>query len=348
MTSRMACQCLIRSLCGGYISHRFHLINPQLIATLENLKSPLWQVPRRTISNTSGKLKAREKKRGGFKNPYAHNHSRQRNAANVARQVELREQRAATLGDPIRGVTTPFIESFDSESPSPATASVDEISHTTTSSSPNEPPHSPAHATDEAHLNYYLTKPELETSIDYSRSLSEPLVAVDRERADPAKEADEAKAHDAAHKTATEAISRIVSLANASSKERTRVNIQRIIDTFGRHTTDNHLKPKAPSLQSTYSTIAEQKPTPRAGPDTGSSEVQIGILTAKIRILADRYEGANRNDKVNKRNLRLLLHRRQKLLKYMHKKERGSERWVNMIEKLGLTEATWKGQITVE
>ncbi|KAL8682065.1 MAG: hypothetical protein Q9186_001854 [Xanthomendoza sp. 1 TL-2023] len=293
-------------------------------------------------------MKPRERRRGHYEDLYARDQARKRKAANVARQAELKEQRAAVLGDPIRGVTTPFIRSLDSELPSEATTTVEDLSHTTSSASPNEPPPSPAHATSEAYLNYYLSRPELENSLEYSRSLSEPLIATDRERADPAVEAAEAKTHDLGHKLATEAISRIVSLANASSKERTRANVQRIIDTFGRHSTDHHLKPKAPSLQSTYSTITEQKPTPRAGPDTGSSEVQIGILTAKIRILADRYEGANRNDKVNKRNLRLLLHRRQKLLKYMQKKERGSERWFNMIEKMGLTEATWKGQIAVQ
>ena len=94
--------------------------------------------------------------------------------------------------------------------------------------------------------------------------------------------------------------------------------------------------------------VPKAPPKERAGPDTGSSEVQIGILTAKIRRLADQYEGVSRNDKVNKRNLRLLLHRRQKLLKYMERRERGSGRWYNMIETLGLTEATWKGQIAVE
>ncbi|KAL8702731.1 MAG: hypothetical protein Q9201_004107 [Fulgogasparrea decipioides] len=288
------------------------------------------------------------KARKGFKDSYAYHHSRQRQAANKARQVELRQQRAAALGDPIRGVTTPFIESLDSQLPPQITASVQEVSHTTDAPSPDQPPPSQANATEEAHLNYYLTKPELQESLDYSRLLSEPLVSTDREQADPVKEAREAKAHEAGHNTAFEAVTRIVSLANATSRERTRANVQRIIDTFGRHSTDTYLRPKAPSLQSTYSTIAEQKPTPRAGPDTGSSEVQIGILTAKIRVLADRYEGANRNDKANKRNLRLLLHRRQKLLKYMHKKERGSQRWTNMVEKLGLTEATWKGQIAVE
>ncbi|KAI4244011.1 MAG: hypothetical protein L6R40_003222 [Gallowayella cf. fulva] len=293
-------------------------------------------------------MKSKERRRGHFEDAYAREQARQRKDANLARQAELKEQRAAVLGDPIRGVTTPFIRSLDSDLPFEVTTTVEDVAHTTTSPSPDEPPPSPANALDETHLNYYLTKPELESSLDYSRSLSEPLVATDRGRADPQKEAHEAKIHDVGHKIATEAISRIVSLGNASSKERTRANVQRIIETFGRHRTDNHLRPKAPSLQSTFSTTAEQKATPRVGPDTGSSEVQIGILTAKIRILADRYEGANRNDKVNKRNLRLLLHKRQKLLKYMQKKERGSDRWVNMIEKLGLTEATWKGQIAVQ
>ncbi|KAL8888855.1 MAG: hypothetical protein Q9215_003766 [Flavoplaca cf. flavocitrina] len=331
MANRAASQCLFQSLCDNLKPSLSHL-----------------SLPRRAFSHVPSRLKARERRRGHYEDSYAQHHSRQRKAANVARQAELKEQRAAALGDPIRGVTTPFIVSLDSNLSPPATASIEEVSHTTTSSSPAEPPPSPAHATDEAHLNYFLTKPELINSLDYSRSLSEPIVAVNRERADPTMEAEEANTHAAGHRVATEAISRIVSLANASSKERARANVQRIIDTFGRHNTDGHLRPKAPSLQSSYSTIAEQKATPRAGPDTGSSEVQIGILTAKIRILADRYEGANRNDKVNKRNLRLLLHRRQKLLKYMHKKERGSEKWTNMIEKLGLTEATWKGQIAVE
>ncbi|KAL8799145.1 MAG: hypothetical protein Q9182_006120 [Xanthomendoza sp. 2 TL-2023] len=293
-------------------------------------------------------MKPQERRRGHFEVREAQNRARQRKAANLARQAELKEQRTALLGDPIRGVTTPFIKSLDSDLPPEATTSVEALSHNTSSPSPSEPPPSPAHATDEAFLNYRLSKSELIDSLEYSRSLSEPLIATDRAHADPAMEAEEAKIHDLGHKVATEALSRIVSLANASSKERTRANVQRIIDTFGRHSTDNHVRAKAPSLQSTYLTTAEQKPTPRAGPDTGSSEVQIGILTAKIRILADRYEGANRNDKVNKRNLRLLLHRRQKLLKYMEKKERGSGRWFNMIDKLGLTEATWKGQIAVQ
>ena len=88
--------------------------------------------------------------------------------------------------------------------------------------------------------------------------------------------------------------------------------------------------------------------TPRAGPDTGSSEVQVAILTAKIKVLADHMLLKGRQkDKVNKRNLRLLVHRRQKLLQYLRRKERGGDRWQNLISTLGLTEGTWKGEISL-
>ena len=157
---------------------------------------------------------------------------------------------------------------------------------------------------------------------------------------DPEEEERDARTHEIQHETAQVAISRILDLANANSKGRLRANIQRCIDTFGRHRTDEYLKPR-PSV------AVPKDPTPRAGADTGSSEVQIAILTAKIRVLANEYEGVSRNDKVNKRNLRLLLHRRQKLLKYLQRRERGGERWQNLVSTLGLTEGTWKGQIAV-
>lgn len=305
------------------------------------------------------------------------------------------------MGDPIRGVTTPFLESLDTGIETPAEPTVEVMSTETRSENSDQPSPTAASARKGGLLNYYLTEAELERALEYSRTLTEPLQQSDRDTADIAAEEYAASEHAAQHSASQEAISRIVDLGNASSKERTRANVRRIIHIFGRHSTDVYLRPKAASsarLNSIVSepdplesdTIAQEsedgtldpladKPEPnptaeidaeststqepdevasepaaskpvsifRAGPDTGSSEVQIGILTAKIRILADRYAGENRNDKVNKRNLRLLLHRRQKLLKYMEKKERGSDRWQNMIEKLGLTEATWKGEIEV-
>jgi len=53
-------------------------------------------------------------------------------------------------------------------------------------------------------------------------------------------------------------------------------------------------------------------------------------------------------DKMNKRNLRLLVHRRQKLMAYLRRKERGGPRWKNVVEMLGLTEGMWRGQIVLD
>lgn len=52
-------------------------------------------------------------------------------------------------------------------------------------------------------------------------------------------------------------------------------------------------------------------------------------------------------DKVNKRNLRLLVHRRQKLLRYLERKERGGPRFQNVVDVLGLTEGMWRGEISL-
>lgn len=212
----------------------------------------------------------------------------------------------------------------------------------------DKPPPSPADASKESHLNHGSTHEELARSLDFSRYLTEPLPPPSYTIVDPEQEAETHERWEKRDASATEAVQRIVSLTNASSKQRTKKNIERIIDTFGRHNTDQILKPKAPTVVKSNPHVPPLEPTPRAGPDTGSSEVQIGILTAKIRVLADRYEGPNRNDKVNKRNLRLLLHRRQKLLAYMERRERGSERWQRMLSTLGLTPACWKGEIAVQ
>ena len=122
-------------------------------------------------------------------------------------------------------------------------------------------------------------------------------------------------------------------------------NIQRCIDTFGRHNTDAILAPRPGKQVLTKQEQAERMP--RIGQDTGSSEVQIAILTAKIRNLADVLGKRGYMDKHNKRNLRLLVHRRQKLLQYLRRKEKGGPRWQNLTETLGLTEGTWKGEITL-
>lgn len=151
------------------------------------------------------------------------------------------------------------------------------------------------------------------------------------------------KEHEERHTRAVEALNRITTLENASGKDKRHANTRRVIETFGRHETDQVLRQK-PLAEGQADRIEKV----RGGPDTGSSEVQIALLTAKIRVLAKMLAGRKGNkDKHNKKNLRLLLHRRQKLLRYMERRERGSGRWEHMIQKLGLTPATWKEQIEV-
>jgi ribosomal protein S15 len=156
----------------------------------------------------------------------------------------------------------------------------------------------------------------------------------------------------AVHASAARAVDTIAALANGSSKDRLRVNIQRCIDVFGRHNTDHILPPKPPSQLSDGYVPPQpvnnaEKAAYRVGADTGSSEVQIAILTAKIRTLATALETRGKKDMHNKRNLRVLVHRRQKLLQYLRRRERGGPRWVHCIETLGLTEGTWKGEISM-
>ena len=248
------------------------------------------------------------------------------------------------MGDPVRGVITPFVKSFDKALP-PAKL-VDSTRGTIQTDTINDSA-SPTIQRSAQRLNHFISSADLQKSLEFSRALTEPI-SLDEHTKDPQKEAADMDSHKKRHLNASEAIKRILSVENTSSEHRTKINTQRIIDTLGRHITDQIMKPKALAPLPPSARGSRPTGTPRAGPDVGSSEVQIGILTAKIRVLADRYENENRNDKVNKRNLRLLLHRRQKLLKYMHKKERGSPRWHHMVEQLGLTEATWRGEIELQ
>ncbi|KAJ4190898.1 Hypothetical protein NCS54_00649500 [Fusarium falciforme] len=278
-------------------------------------------------------LSLREKKRKAKQDPYRWAQAQQRKAANVERREELQREREEAWGDPIKGRTTPFLESLDSAGQN----TTSQVATSAEGAAPQELPTSPEI------LNHFLSKWELEEAIQQGQTLTKPMVGIVESQIEPGTEEDKMKQHEQRHQKAVEALRRITSLENSSAKDRFHANVRRIVAEFGRHNTDKVLKPKALSI-----TPNELPMAPRAGPDTGSSEVQIAILTAKIRTLSQALE-INRGykDKHNKRNLRLLLHRRQKLLKYMDRKERGSERWTNMIEKLGLTPATWKNQISL-
>lgn len=300
---------------------------------------------RRALSTTPCVSSVKKVNRSQFRDAFAYHQAKKRKDANVSRQLVLKKQRVEANGDPIRGIPTPFVESFDTAIPhSSLELHPDSVEGIIESQAKDGLEHS---VESPNFLNNFITKTELKNSVDYSHQLTKPTFFGPKTDRDLDEEAYQLRYHMESHQDAEKALNAILRVENASSKDRTRINIRRIIDKFGRHNTDQYLKPKAPSAISMNTSLSQPKPTPRAGPDVGSSEVQIGILTAKIRVLADRYQNDGQMDKANKRNLRLLLHRRQKLLKYMLRKERGSERWHHMTQTLGITEATWKGQLEV-
>ncbi|KAK2610160.1 hypothetical protein N8I77_003613 [Diaporthe amygdali] len=269
--------------------------------------------------------------------PYRWQQAQQRKNRNLERRKVLEVDRDQAWGDPVNGLVTPFLESFDSG----GQLSLSQVKRDDDGNALEEPHALP---TSEHILNYQLTKQELDEAIAESYTLTAPIAGnvgsiYYSEVVDNQSKQD----HEEKHKRAVEALNRITTLNNASSKDKRHANIRRIIETFGRHETDAKLRQKPLAEGHT-----ERIEKVRGGPDTGSSEVQIAILTAKIRVLAQMYAGKKGNkDKHNKKNLRLLLHRRQKLLKYMERRERGSDRWSHMIETLGLSPATYKKQIEV-
>ena len=288
--------------------------------------------------------------------PYTLRLAAAKRAALIARQQGLAEARRGAAGDPIHGLpeATPFVKSLKLAMPS----SKIHIPNMPGSGAPSKPP-PPVNTslTSQAdilspentgvaspdRINYFLSPIDLDCYTKQSKELSRPLPNPNREAADPQAEADAQQAFDIAHATRTAALARITSIENMGGKQRSLINVHRIIEELGRHNTDPSLRAGSVDREGNPLGLKE-----RVGPDTGSSEVQIGLLTAKIKTLAAAYqEGTGRTDKVNKRNLRLLLHRRQKLLKYLNRKDRGGERWRNVIEKLGLTPATWEGEIEV-
>lgn len=286
------------------------------------------------------RAKERENLRQMQLDPYRWQQAQDRRNANLAKRKELAAEREAAWGDPVRGIPTAFVESFDSGGQAAETpVLVDDEGRPLEEARPL--PTSP-HI-----LNYHLTQAEVDEACAESYQLLRPESSESTtgllDATDLAVMGSNDAGHDEAHRKAVEAISRITKLDNGSSKDRRHANIRRIIETFGRHQTDGVVQPKGLAWNQ-----KERIEKIRGGPDTGSSEVQIAILTAKIRVLADMLESKKGNkDKHNKKNLRLLCHRRQKLLRYMERKERGSGRWEHMIEQLGLTPATWKKEIEI-
>ncbi|BCR84729.1 mitochondrial 37S ribosomal protein uS15m [Aspergillus chevalieri] len=273
--------------------------------------------PSKTIVR-AGSAETRERKRH---DPFAMAQTRQRKAANLSRQQALEAERDASLGDPIETEPTPFIQQIKSQL---------ELQGTTGA---------------EAKPNHFIKPEEIQETMEFSKDLTSPIADVNRNIADPQLEKEAMKGHAEEAQNTEEAIRRIVNLNNGNTKDRLRVNIQNCIETFGRHNTDTTLPPK-PTAVSNQSGTERPEKTPRVGPDTGSPEVQVAVLTTKILNLSRHLQTSNK-DKHNKRNLRLLVHKRQKLLRYLRRKERGGPRWQNLMQTLGLTDAAWKGEISM-
>ena len=67
--------------------------------------------------------------------------------------------------------------------------------------------------------------------------------------------------------------------------------------------------------------------------DTGSPEVQVAILTERIRNLTDHFK-ANHKDNHSRRGLLKMVNKRRSLLAYLKKQDLG--RYNDLIQKLGL------------
>ena len=71
----------------------------------------------------------------------------------------------------------------------------------------------------------------------------------------------------------------------------------------------------------------------RAAGDTGSPEVQVALLTARINDLTDHFK-AHVKDHHSRRGLLRMVSRRRKLLDYL--KQNSAESYRTLIERLGL------------
>ena len=75
------------------------------------------------------------------------------------------------------------------------------------------------------------------------------------------------------------------------------------------------------------------KDNARAAGDTGSHEVQVALLTARINYLTPHFK-ANAKDHHGRRGLLRMVSSRRKLLDYLRSKD--AERYTALIAKLGL------------
>ena len=80
----------------------------------------------------------------------------------------------------------------------------------------------------------------------------------------------------------------------------------------------------------TQKVIEENK---RGENDTGSPEVQVALLTARITQLTEHFK-THKQDHHSRRGLLMMVNRRRSLLDYLHRKD--AARYKALIAKLGL------------
>ena len=71
----------------------------------------------------------------------------------------------------------------------------------------------------------------------------------------------------------------------------------------------------------------------RGESDTGSPEVQVALLTARITQLTEHFK-THKQDHHSRRGLLMMVNRRRSLLDNLHRKD--AERYKTLIQKLGL------------
>ena len=86
----------------------------------------------------------------------------------------------------------------------------------------------------------------------------------------------------------------------------------------------------AMTAQDTAKVVAEYQ---RAPGDTGSPEVQVALLTARITYLTEHFK-SNKKDNHSRRGLLALVSQRRHLLDYLKGKDLG--RYQTLIERLGI------------
>ena len=74
----------------------------------------------------------------------------------------------------------------------------------------------------------------------------------------------------------------------------------------------------------------------QAANDTGSPEVQVSLMTGRIKYLTEHFKAHNK-DVHSRRGLQTLVNKRRKLLTYL--KRNNQERYATLIKSLGLRDS---------